>query len=50
MIHGGVVHLRAVGVSGKYAGKKGFRDWWILPPVPDPPTADNRVGVRLALC
>lgn len=50
MLHGGVVHLSAIGVSGKYAGKKGFRDWWIIPPIPDPPTSANRVGVRIVMC
>lgn len=50
MVTGGTVHLRAVGVSGTFAGKHGYRDWALKKPIPDPLTSAERVTMSVKLC
>lgn len=50
MITGGTVHLQAIGRSGKFAGKTGYRDWALKKPIPKPLTNAAFVTVKQTLC
>ncbi|HEY3480220.1 MAG TPA: hypothetical protein VGL02_15085, partial [Streptomyces sp.] len=50
MVTGETVHLRAVGVSGSFAGKHGYRDWALMKPIPVPLTSAERVTMSITLC
>jgi allene oxide cyclase-like protein len=47
MLSGTPIRLEVVGTSGKYLGRKGFRECQLLPPYP--PTNDSRVSVKIVL-
>lgn len=45
LLSGTPIRVDVVGTSGKYAGRKGFRECRLLPPYP--PTQDSRVSVKI---
>jgi hypothetical protein len=45
LLSGACVRLTVEGLSGKYAGMGGFREWQIIPPL-----AEATVRVRMVLC
>jgi hypothetical protein len=47
---GGTAHFSAIGSSGKYLGRKGTREWQLLPPIERPPKKDARTRVKIVLC
>jgi hypothetical protein len=49
MLQGAAFRLKAEGKSGKFAGKKGYREMQILPPYP-PPNLNSRLRIKIVLC
>lgn len=47
---GGTAHFDAIGTSGKFLGRKGTREWALLPPIERPPRKDARTSVKIVLC
>lgn len=47
LLTGVPIRLEVIGTSGKYLGRKGFRECRLLPPYP--PANDNRVTVKIVL-
>lgn len=47
---GATLHLQAVGLSGEFANKHGYRNWALKQPIPVPLTDAEPVIVTISLC
>ena len=50
MIAGQWLHFTATGTSGQFAGKHGFRQWRLMPPLSNPPVPSEKAQVVIKLC
>lgn len=50
MIAGEWLHFAAIGTTGEFAGKYGYRRWQLIPPLSDPPIPSQRAAVVIRLC
>lgn len=50
MIAGQWLHFSATGTAGDFAGKSGFRQWRLLPPLSNPPVPSEKAQVVIKLC
>jgi Allene oxide cyclase barrel like domain len=50
LFSGATLHLQAVGISGQFAGKYGYRDWALKQPIPVPLTDAEPVVVNIKMC